>query len=90
VQVFERESRIGGLMRYGIPDFKMEKHYIDARAKQMEGEGVTFHTGVNIGVDKPVSELFAEFDAVLYCGGSEKPREAGYSRPTISAASIRR
>ena len=76
VEVFERESRIGGLMRFGIPDFKMEKHYIDARAKQMEGEGVTFHTGVNIGVDKPVAELFAEFDAVLYCGGSEKPRDA--------------
>lgn len=77
VHVFERESRVGGLMRYGIPDFKMEKHYIDARAKQMEGEGVTFHTGVNVGVDKPVNELFREFDAVLYCGGSEKPREAG-------------
>jgi glutamate synthase (NADPH/NADH) small chain len=77
VHVFERESRIGGLMRYGIPDFKMEKHYIDARAKQMEGEGVTFHVNVNVGVDKTVSELTGEFDAVLYCGGSEKPREAG-------------
>ncbi|GAB4358218.1 MAG: glutamate synthase subunit beta [Oricola sp.] len=77
VHVFERESRVGGLLRYGIPDFKMEKHYIDARARQMEGEGVTFHVNVNIGVDKPVAELMAEFDAVLYCGGSEKPRDAG-------------
>jgi glutamate synthase (NADPH/NADH) small chain len=77
VHVFERESRIGGLLRYGIPDFKMEKHYIDRRVEQMEGEGVTFHTGVNIGVDKPVSELTAEFDAVLYAGGSETPRDAG-------------
>jgi glutamate synthase (NADPH/NADH) small chain len=77
VHVFERESRVGGLMRYGIPDFKMEKHYIDARAKQMEGEGVTFHVNVNVGVDKTVAELAAEFDAIIYCGGSEKPRDAG-------------
>ncbi|MFZ2102506.1 MAG: glutamate synthase subunit beta [Oricola sp.] len=77
VHVFERESRVGGLMRFGIPDFKMEKHYIDARAKQMEGEGVTFHVNVNIGVDKKVADLVKEFDAVLYCGGSEKPRDAG-------------
>jgi glutamate synthase (NADPH/NADH) small chain len=77
VHVFERESRPGGLMRYGIPDFKIEKHYIDARIRQMEGEGVTFHCGVNVGVDKPVAELLAEHDAVLYCGGSETPRPAG-------------
>ena len=67
----------GGLMRYGIPDFKMEKHYIDRRVEQMQGEGVTFHCGVNVGVDKPVAELLAEHDAVLYCGGSETPRAAG-------------
>ena len=48
----ERESRPGGLMRFGIPDFKMEKHYIDRRVEQMQGEGVTFHCGVNVGVDK--------------------------------------
>jgi glutamate synthase (NADPH/NADH) small chain len=77
VHVFERESRPGGLLRFGIPDFKMEKHYIDRRAEQMQGEGVTFHFGVNVGVDKPVGELLAEFDAVLYCGGSETPRPAG-------------
>jgi len=86
VHVFERESRVGGLMRYGIPDFKMEKHYIDARQKQMEGEGVTFHVNVNVGVDKTVSELTDAFDAVLYCGGSEKPREAGI--PTNDLAGI--
>jgi glutamate synthase (NADPH/NADH) small chain len=64
-------------MRFGIPDFKMEKHYIDARVRQMEGEGVTFHCGVNVGVDKPVADLLAGYDAVLYCGGSEAPRPAG-------------
>ncbi|WP_336057531.1 glutamate synthase subunit beta [Nitratireductor sp. CH_MIT9313-5] len=77
VHVYERESKPGGLMRYGIPDFKMEKHFIDRRIEQMQGEGVTFHCGVNIGVDKKVDELLAEYDAVLYCGGSEKPRPAG-------------
>ncbi|RUV06447.1 NAD(P)-binding protein, partial [Mesorhizobium sp. M5C.F.Ca.IN.020.32.2.1] len=66
VHVYERESRPGGLMRYGIPDFKIEKHYIDRRIEQMQGEGVSFHCGVNVGVDKPVAELLAEYDAVLY------------------------
>ncbi len=77
VHVYERESRPGGLMRYGIPDFKIEKHYIDRRIAQMDGEGVSFHCNVNIGVDKTVDELLATHDAVLYCGGSEKPRPAG-------------
>ncbi|MCO6386458.1 glutamate synthase subunit beta [Aliihoeflea sp. 40Bstr573] len=77
VHVFERESKPGGLMRYGIPDFKIEKKYIDARVEQMQGEGVTFHCGVDIGTDKTLDELAAEFDAVLYCGGSENPRPAG-------------
>jgi len=76
VHVYERESRPGGLLRYGIPDFKMEKHHIDRRVEQMQGEGVTFFCNVNIGVDKKVSELLAEYDAVLYCGGSETPRAA--------------
>ena len=76
VHVYERESRPGGLLRYGIPDFKMEKGIIDARVKQMEGEGVTFHCGFNVGTDKKVADLLAEFDAVLYCGGSETPRPA--------------
>ena len=77
VHVYERESRPGGLLRYGIPDFKMEKHYIDKRIAQMEGEGVTFLCNVNIGVDKPVRVLLDSYDAVLYCGGSETPRDAG-------------
>ncbi|MCK5934782.1 MAG: glutamate synthase subunit beta [Fulvimarina manganoxydans] len=84
VDVYERESKPGGLMRYGIPDFKMEKHYIDARVKQMEGEGVSFHCGVNIGVDKTVEELLSTYDAVLYCGGAEKPRDAGIDREGLA------
>ncbi|MGN6585608.1 MAG: glutamate synthase subunit beta [Rhizobiaceae bacterium] len=77
VHVYERESRPGGLMRYGIPDFKIEKHYIDRRIEQMQGEGVSFFCDVNIGVDKKVEELQAQYDAVIYCGGSETPRPAG-------------
>ncbi|KAA0972527.1 glutamate synthase subunit beta [Aureimonas fodinaquatilis] len=77
VDVFERESRPGGLLRYGIPDFKMEKHWIDRRVEQMSGEGVTFHCGVEIGKDKQLDELLALYDAVLYCGGAETPRDAG-------------
>jgi glutamate synthase (NADPH/NADH) small chain len=77
VDVYERESRPGGLLRYGIPDFKMEKHLIDRRVTQMEGEGVRFLFGVNIGVDKPLRGLLDTYDAVLYSGGSEKPRPAG-------------
>ncbi|WP_312412458.1 glutamate synthase subunit beta [Shinella sp.] len=77
VHLYERESKAGGLLRYGIPDFKMEKNFIDRRVDQMRGEGVTFHYGVNVGADKPMDEMFAEHDAVLYCGGSETPRDAG-------------
>ncbi|MDZ4791757.1 MAG: glutamate synthase subunit beta [Hyphomicrobiales bacterium] len=75
VHVYERQASPGGLLRYGIPDFKMEKHLIERRVAQMEAEGVTFICGVNIGVDKPIAELVAEFDAVLLTGGAEKPRE---------------
>ncbi|PSC07066.1 glutamate synthase [Alsobacter soli] len=75
VHVFEREPRAGGLLRYGIPDFKMEKRHIDRRVAQMEQEGVTFHYGVNVGVTKPFAELTAEFDAVLMAGGAEDPRD---------------
>ena len=84
VHVFERETRAGGLLRYGIPDFKMEKHWIDRRVEQMGGEGVTFHYGVQVGVTKPLAELQAEFDAVLYCGGAERPREAGIPTNDLS------
>lgn len=77
VHVYERETKPGGLLRYGIPDFKMEKNFIDRRVEQMKGEGVTFHCGANVGVDVKVEQLLADHDAVLYCGGSETPREAG-------------
>ena len=75
VHVFEKNGKPGGLLRYGIPDFKMEKHLIDRRVAQMEGEGVTFHCNVHIGVDKTVQDLVATFDAVVLAGGSEKPRD---------------
>jgi len=74
VVLFEKESRIGGLLRYGIPDFKMEKHLIDRRMEQMAAEGVEFRTNVNIGVDIKAADLVAEFDAVAVTGGAEFPR----------------
>lgn len=77
VHVFEREPKAGGLLRYGIPDFKMEKHHIDRRVGQMTAEGVTFHYGVNIGVDKSMDDLKRDFDAVLMAGGAEAPRDPG-------------
>ena len=75
VHVYERETRAGGLLRYGIPDFKMEKFHIDRRIQQMEGEDVTFHYGVNVGVDKPARDFVDEFDAVLLAAGAERPRD---------------
>ena len=75
VHLFEKNAKGGGLMRYGIPDFKMEKHLIDRRVTQMEGEGVTFHYGAHIGVTQDAKQLVDSFDAVVLCGGSEKPRD---------------
>jgi glutamate synthase (NADPH/NADH) small chain len=75
VTLFEKSDRIGGLLRYGIPDFKMEKHLIDRRMEQMAAEGVTFRAGVNVGVTLPARQLLEEYDAVVLTGGSEKPRE---------------
>jgi len=75
VTLFERADRIGGLLRYGIPDFKMEKHLIDARMRQMEAEGVTFQPGTNVGVDFPVDRLKSEFDAIVLSGGATWPRD---------------
>jgi glutamate synthase (NADPH/NADH) small chain len=77
VEVFEREPKAGGLLRYGIPDFKMEKQHIDRRVGQMSAEGVLFHYGVNIGVDRSIDSLIAEYDAVLMTGGAEAPRDPG-------------
>ncbi|MGS0758202.1 glutamate synthase, partial [Roseateles sp. GG27B] len=88
VTVFEKNDRIGGLLRYGIPDFKMEKTHIDRRVTQMEAEGVVFRTGVlvaTMGSDSKVTnwakeaispdELKAQFDAVLLTGGAEASRD---------------
>ena len=75
VVVFEKNDRIGGLLRYGIPDFKFEKSHIDRRVKQMEAEGVEFRVNQNIGGDVPASKLMAEFDAVVLAGGAEAPRD---------------
>ncbi len=75
VHVFEKFAKAGGLLRYGIPDFKMEKRLIDRRIHQMEAEGVTFHYNEHIGVTRPVEELTAAYDAVLLTGGAEKPRD---------------
>ena len=77
VHIYEREPNAGGLMRYGIPDFKMEKHHIDRRVEQMEAEGVVFHYGVNVGVTTSLQELSDGHDAVLLCGGAEDPRDPG-------------
>ncbi|HTR86595.1 MAG TPA: glutamate synthase subunit beta [Reyranella sp.] len=75
VALFEKADRIGGLLRYGIPDFKMEKHHIDRRMAQMAAEGVEFRTGVNVGVDVKAADLLAEYDAVVLTGGAEQPRD---------------
>ncbi len=75
VTVFEKNTQVGGLLRYGIPDFKMEKRHIDRRAEQMEAEGVVFTTGVEIGKDMPAGKLLTEFDAVVLAGGAEHPRD---------------
>ena len=73
--VFERDDRIGGLLRYGIPEFKMEKRFIDRRIEQMEAEGVVFRPGVNIGVDVDARDLLDEFDAVCLAGGATHARD---------------
>jgi len=75
VHVFEKAVRPGGLMRYGIPNFKLEKKLIDRRVRQMEAEGVIFHCGVHVGKDISASELETSHDAVLLAGGSEHPRD---------------
>jgi glutamate synthase (NADPH/NADH) small chain len=74
VTVFEKADRIGGLLRYGIPDFKMEKHLINRRAVQMEAEGVVFKTSTEVGVDVSIKSIRENFDAVVLAGGAEEPR----------------
>ncbi|MEY4398488.1 MAG: glutamate synthase [Actinomycetota bacterium] len=75
VAVYERDAEIGGLLRYGIPDFKLEKHFIDRRVEQMEAEGTRFRTGKAIGVDISWEELRSRYDAVLVATGATVPRD---------------
>ncbi|MGA3010706.1 MAG: glutamate synthase subunit beta [Terracidiphilus sp.] len=75
VTVYEKSDRIGGLLRYGIPNFKLEKHVLDRRIQQMRAEGVTFVANAHVGVNLPVDKLTERYDAILLCGGSEQPRD---------------
>jgi len=75
VTLFEKSDRIGGLLRYGIPDFKMEKHPIDRRMRQMEAEGVIFRPGVEVGAGTSVHQLLTDYDALVMSGGAEAPRD---------------
>ena len=72
--VFERDDAVGGILRYGIPEFKLEKKLIDRRIKLLQKEGIKFKTGLNVGVDYKVKKLIAEFDAVCIACGSRVPR----------------
>lgn len=75
VTVFERADEIGGLLRYGIPDFKLEKNVVERRLDLMKAEGITFKTNANVGDNVPVAQLREEFDAIVLCGGSTVPRD---------------
>ena len=75
VHVYERWAKAGGLLRYGIPDFKMEKIHVDRRIEQMQAEGVHFHYGAHVGVNLPAEKLLKEHDAIVLAGGAEKPRD---------------
>jgi glutamate synthase (NADPH/NADH) small chain len=75
VTVYEKADRIGGLLRYGIPNFKLEKHVIERRLKQMRDEGVTFLTNAHVGENVPVDTLTSHYDAILLAGGAEHPRD---------------
>jgi len=75
VHVYEKLAKAGGLLRYGIPDFKMEKHHVERRVAQMQAEGVVFHYGAHVGVNVAAEKLLAEYDAVVLTGGAEKPRD---------------
>jgi glutamate synthase (NADPH) small chain len=75
VHVFEKSAKAGGLLRYGIPDFKMEKIHVDRRVAQMEGEGVVFHYNTHVGVNLPADKLLSAYDAIVLTGGAEKARD---------------
>ncbi|WP_340313281.1 glutamate synthase subunit beta [Rhizorhabdus argentea] len=89
VTLFEKNDRMGGLLRYGIPDFKMEKHLINRRLVQMEAEGITFRTSTEVGVQVSIDSLRENFDAVVLSGGAEKPRPLeipGFELPGVRYA----
>ena len=75
VHVFERHAKAGGLLRYGIPDFKLDRIIVDRRVAQMQAEGVTFHYGAHVGVNLPAEKLLKDYDAVALTGGAEQPRD---------------
>ncbi|MFA6468778.1 MAG: glutamate synthase subunit beta [Bacteroidota bacterium] len=75
VTVYEKNDRVGGLLRYGIPDFKFEKHLLDRRIEQLQAEGIVFTTKTNVGVNISAEELRRSYDAIVLCGGSESPRD---------------
>ena len=75
VTIFERDEKIGGIMRFGIPDFKLEKFVLDRKIALWEKEGIEFKTGVNAGVDYSAKKLLEKFDAIVLCGGSRIPRD---------------
>jgi glutamate synthase (NADPH/NADH) small chain len=84
VTVFEKNERIGGLLRFGIPDFKLAKEIIDRRLVQLEQEGVAFRAGIDVGVDVSVEDLRRNFDAILLCLGCEQPRDLPVEGRTLS------
>ncbi len=89
VTLFEKSDRMGGLLRYGIPDFKMEKHLINRRLVQMEAEGVEYRTSTEVGVNVSVESLRENFDAIVMSGGAEAPRTLdipGYEMPGVRLA----
>jgi glutamate synthase (NADPH/NADH) small chain len=89
VTLFEKNDRVGGLLRYGIPDFKMEKHLINRRMAQMEAEGVSFRTSTEVGVQISVESLKQNFDAIVLAGGAEDPRKLeipGAELPSVRPA----
>src|SRR3546814_2410673 len=90
VTVFEKNDRLGGLLRYGIPDFKMEKHLINRRAQQMEAEGVEFRTSVEVGVMVSMDSLRENYDAVVLAGGAEHPRPLRSEEHTSELQSLMR
>tara|TARA_A100001035_G_scaffold231859_1_gene194143 strand:- start:154 stop:1452 length:1299 start_codon:yes stop_codon:yes gene_type:complete len=75
VHLYEKNSKLGGLLRYGIPDFKLDKSHIDRRVNQLSEEGIIFHTNVNVGIDISSDEIISSHDAIILAGGAEMPRD---------------